>query len=318
MGGGNSHQRAVDRAAKARSNKQQFKDIAPPKDTPRDTDAMGSANKSQRGHLNIGDSIGIVSLVFAVVAVVVTPPLWLKALLLLVSSAGCFAFFNKSDWTHSWRWECRYGGASVAVAILAFIVIPQFRMQWRHERAAQTEGYLEPDPIDAGKHAASLLRIGDSHGALDYAGDPDTPFLQFLYDAGLRLKVENDVLKISTPIRDRLGHLVVNIKENHWWVNPSPEVSVDKNYNQHALEVKDARGHIILQIRLLHREVQLQGEWRDEFGHGVRLIKDSSKPGGDMTIWYDSEAEQRLEQDIPPMFEYPSSEHGGQLLVKNH
>ncbi len=75
---------------------------------------------------------------------------------------------------------------------------------------------------------------------------------------------------MATPVRDRQEHLVA-IEKNHWSVTPA---CLDKNYTENSLEVFDARGLVVFQMRLLADYVELQGEWRDEFGNGVRFAEE--------------------------------------------
>lgn len=43
-------------------------------------------------HYNLGDSIGLLALIFAAVAVAINPPIWVKTSLLLPSCVGFFSF----------------------------------------------------------------------------------------------------------------------------------------------------------------------------------------------------------------------------------
>jgi hypothetical protein len=139
MGGGNSHQRAKARAAeKARIRKEVSEGNTQPKVTPQRLDVVEAKSNTQRG-LNLGDSIGLAALIFAMVAVILTPPLWLKAILLVLSGVGCFVFFNKSHWTNYWSSKRRYVGAVVVVVFLVGIGVPQLREQWKAGHAAPVQ-----------------------------------------------------------------------------------------------------------------------------------------------------------------------------------
>jgi len=69
----------------------------------------------------------------------------------------------------------------------------------------------------------------------------------------------------------------------------------DKNYADDLLEVKDGRGRVVLQIRLLPDVVQLQVEWADR----------------NFTVMEDRKYTE--EDGITPVFKYPSDEHWGEL-----
>jgi hypothetical protein len=113
--------------------------------------------------------------------------------------------------------------------------------------------------------------------------------------------------------------LVAKLENNHWSVSPDHSICWDKNYTRNSLEVKDSADHVVFQIRILPHRVQLQGEWRDDFGHGIRIAKcppEAPGPGGCIAIWNNPEAEHNVEQLIEPMFQYPSREHWGEFIKK--
>jgi hypothetical protein len=99
--------------------------------------------------LNFIDSIGILSLILSLVVVVLTPPLWLKILLLIASILGSYTFALRSHWTHRWPLEYRYGLATLAAVILLAVAIPQLMAQWKVEHPAV------PDKVDT--QAASVI-----------------------------------------------------------------------------------------------------------------------------------------------------------------
>jgi hypothetical protein len=81
--------------------------------------------------LNFIDSIGILSLILSLVVVVLTPPLWLKILLLIAPILGSYTFAVRSHWTHRWPLKYRYGLTTAASAVLLAVAIPQLMAQWK-------------------------------------------------------------------------------------------------------------------------------------------------------------------------------------------
>jgi hypothetical protein len=71
-------------------------------------------------------------------------------------------------------------------------------------------------------------------------------------------------MKVSTQIADEDGKLIAEIIRNEWKINPNG--SWDRNYSSDALEVKDAQGNIILQVRVLMDHIQIQGMWWIDMG----------------------------------------------------
>jgi hypothetical protein len=100
----------------------------------------------KREPYNFGDSIGFLALLAAVWAVVLTPPLWLKIVLLAASAVGCFVFLHKSHWTHAWTKLWRNASALALVVVLALIGIPQFRSQWESEHLRKVAETV-PTPV---------------------------------------------------------------------------------------------------------------------------------------------------------------------------
>jgi hypothetical protein len=117
-------------------------------------------------HFNFADSVGVGSFIFAVLALILNPPLILKALLLPCCCVGCFVFARKSHWTHTWNIKVKYAVASIAVAVIATIAIPQLRSRWKLEH---------PLPLVV---SISYRNIFPSSGCLGYelsfAPEPDT------------------------------------------------------------------------------------------------------------------------------------------------
>ena len=207
---------------------------------------------------------------------------------------------------------------AVAVIVLGLVVLTFSSLatkQWKAERSGEVEGDIRTlQPVAK----ARVLEIGDSGSRLQFGeggaltvipsnvpnGDEG---MHMLYNAGLKFDLEDGVILVSTLVRDRQGHLVATIDKNHWSVTSA---CLDKNYSKDSLEILDARGLVVFQMRLLADRVQLQGEWRDEFGKGVRLSKQG---GGHITIWLNPEKEQELMEIIKPTFKYPSVNHWGEL-----
>jgi hypothetical protein len=184
-------------------------------------------------------------------------------------------------------------------------------LKWRTEKATCLEGDLISPPQTVNHPIFAWAETQN----LTWMGIPTDPVIKFVYDAGLRMRIEDHKLEVSTTVRDREGNVVVDIADNHWRVGPSPIVW-DKNYTDTALEVEDRRGHVVLQITLRSNWMKIQGEWHDEHGNGARLREMPGKYGyGLLEFWLTPEKEKELSTGmIEPMFKYPSKEHWGELL----
>lgn len=133
----------------------------------------------------------------------------------------------------------------------------------------------------------------------------------FLKDNKIVIKVVNNSIKVSTLVRDENGNLIAELIDNEWKVNPSN--SFDRNYSKDALEVKNNRGEVVLQIRLFPDKVQLAGVFWGADGEGITIEQRSNE-----SEWacikllgkgtpYDA---------IKPIFKYPSGLHLGEFLSK--
>jgi hypothetical protein len=206
------------------------------------------------------------------------------------------------------------GEIALAIACVYGLWRLVLRDQYRTQRAAETEGDLEP--VGDNKSSGDVaIQIGQTGPILQSSNGFQgiSPMFQFAYDAGLRVaRIGGGGLEITTPVRDRAGNLVAEIESNHWKVYPP--YCADKNYDKHRLEVKDGGGHVVLQITLLADRVQLQGEWRNQFGRGVRFSEINGRAA--YTLWSNPQQEQQYEALIPAMFRYPSSGHWEELLAK--
>jgi hypothetical protein len=201
----------------------------------------------------------------------------------------------------------------IGVLALSFAAFwPLVHRQWKAEQANLLEGDLKPQQL-ASKAPDKTIQIGNTIPRMNWHGEEHKDMFTFLYDAGVRLEVENNELKLTTPVRDRQGHLVAQIDKNHWSVT---NACLDENYTRDSLEILDSRGHVILQMRVLPDRIQLQGEWRDEFGNGVRLMDEDGQAG--ITIWKSPQAEQNGMKLIQPLFQYPSVNHWGETRQSGH
>ena len=158
------------------------------------------------------------------------------------------------------------------------------------------------------------LEMGDSGSSFVWTGPMGQPMMQIFEDTPLLLTSVNGQLKVSTIIRSPDGKLVAQIIDNEWKINPRN--IFDRNYSDDALEVKDHRGDIVLQIRVLPDRVQLQGNFYDGQGHGFGIGKIKDPNTGEVHgIWVKSGPENpTLELTIEPMFRYPSEFHLGERV----
>jgi hypothetical protein len=185
---------------------------------------------------------------------------------------------------------------------------------WREEMAGALTGRLRPDG-DANR-SDIVFQVGpNAAGQLDWTGD-NNPQLAALGSYIRFDRNKQGELVVNTVIRDRDGHMLVEIVDNEWRVASS---SWEKNYTKDALEVKDGDGRIVFQLRLLPDRAEIQAEWWNRDGRGKRIVQDKLTPDAldsdkkglallDLTPSYHPD-----EPAIKPIFRYPSKKYFGML-----
>jgi hypothetical protein len=210
------------------------------------------------------------------------------------------------------------------LAFVVMVVVASYssvRAEYKKQHAALTLGILEP----MSKPAATkpMLEIGDAGYMIDMSKVSTDEGIRFLQEERLKVEVQNGLTLISTIIRDKDDKVLVKVEKNHWEV-AAPPLTMDKNYTKDTLEVKDARDRVVFKIRILPDHVQVEGEWRDDTGFGVRMAAPSrgmTRQGGmGISILRPRSEDPQGTGDalgrIEPIFQYPSSEHWGELIWK--
>jgi hypothetical protein len=182
-----------------------------------------------------------------------------------------------------------------------------FHAQYRAQQAALSSGVLIGPKHDGGPITLRVGRNGST--PITWMGDQeDAHFLSMFGESELRVHRIDGRLCVTTQVHDHLGHLVVEINDNHWNVTKE---SVDKNYTDNALEVRDADGRVVLHLMILKDEVQVEGEWSDDQGESIRFYQDPFD--------YRTESIQEpfslrtIDPVITKWFKYPSAEHWGEM-----
>ena len=186
--------------------------------------------------------------------------------------------------------------------------------QYRAQQASKTEGDLVAEDVEPGLASAPpVIQIGHGETAskIVLGAGPRTSSLFFQYIDDVKLVVENGPsgVVLSTPVLDQAGHKMGEIIKNHWKV--FPPWSSDKNYEKHSLEILDAAGNVVLQVKLRKNVAELQGVWRDESGKGLEIY---DIPGQGGRVAFATALDTSLiRYKIPKMFVYSSSNHWGEL-----
>jgi hypothetical protein len=200
----------------------------------------------------------------------------------------------------------------IAALLLVCSAVIQLRIARGERRAkastAQT-GVLRSQRTILAPEQATLpkLEIGDSGAIFVFGGPQGQPLFKFFDDSHLTVELEDDQLKVSTVIRDQTGKVVAELVKNEWKVNSA--TAYDRNYSKDAIEVRDASGDVVMQLRFVSDRVQFQGRFFDKTGRGVTICKVKG-PDGKMGGAMDFSGQLR----ITPIFQYPSERHLGEFV----
>jgi hypothetical protein len=193
----------------------------------------------------------------------------------------------------------KFAIVAVVVGVGFFLSHSWIYDQYQSQHAALPSGVLVT-PSDGKDHSTEppILEIGDGDAYFVWVGNQDSPLFHFWHDK-LRIRRDGNRILVSITVKDSQGNLIVEIKDNAWTVSKTG--LWDKNYTDNSLEVKDARGRIVLQLRLLPDRVQFQLELPNQ---GDFKIVEQGKYSDD--------------DGIVPRFKYPSKDHWGELDDENY
>jgi hypothetical protein len=186
----------------------------------------------------------------------------------------------------------------------------------REEMAAALEGDLRgaTEVFDDGKlRITPMVQIGTTETILMLIPSNQLePYFKPFPDAEFRVEFGRRGPVVSTTVRDSGGHIIATINKNHWRVYPP--FCQEKNYTEDALEILDSSLHVVLQVKLLLDRVQVQGEWWDNQGHGIRISKSPDPKRGQVAPL--GPQIKRNEALIQHMFKYPSKYHWQEFVEK--
>jgi hypothetical protein len=248
---------------------------------------------------------------------------WLAEAIFGLSMAGtvaCLVWYGYSnqDWFIETMGQKTFGIVIVIAAValgaigLSLVGAPDPKRDPKAKGPPSYSGKIIPELLlsSSNKKILRQMEIGDSTSIINFAGPAGNPLFLFGEGYGLTIEQAGDELKVSTKVKDKQGKLVAELQQNEWTVAPPPK-TWDRNYNKHALEVKDDTGSIVLQVRLLPDRVQIQGEWWMDGGLGLRVVKDP-RGGGAFALFAGSVVTPGT-PSIQPIFKYPSASHFGEL-----
>lgn len=152
-----------------------------------------------------------------------------------------------------------------------------------------------------------IYPVLDIGGALLRWRGPEGAPLITLNDVNLTIVKRLDRVYVTTTIRGSDGNIMAELVENEWKVNPGN--IFDRNYTQKALEIKNPKGQVILQVEALADRIKFQGILYGSDGSALALT--ANPAGGARILPFRGDIEKS--EEITPMFNYPSELHFGEL-----
>lgn len=199
-----------------------------------------------------------------------------------------------------------------AIAVGSGFAYHPIMQTWREEKSNALTGTLDPE---AGNPLTPVqFKIGPNAKATIIWTGPSSvmPLAQFGNYIGFTKNHKGQIVA-NAVVRDREGHMLVEIVANEWRVSSA---SWEKNYTRSVLEVKDGDGKIVFQLRLFPDRAEIQAEFWDRDGNGLRLVQIPDPRGSDKMAadLYKMTPTNHLDDPaIQPIFRYPSKRYFGQL-----
>ncbi len=171
--------------------------------------------------------------------------------------------------------------ASVTVGVFAL------REEARKKRLTKYAGVLKGPSlaiVSTAQGTYPKLKVGNSNTFLTWQGPKGEALIRVFDDNGLTIWAERTLLrrwwkfltpteivqlKVSTKLRDTHGELVAEIIGNEWKLRK--ENLWDRNYDNNALEVRDDKGDVVLQIVLCEAYVQFAAKMYGQDGAGFGI-----------------------------------------------
>jgi hypothetical protein len=224
---------------------------------------------------------------------------------------------------HGLRAQPRWRFGVVAVAFAVFLVTigiwftPDAVTSYSGTLTAKAQTIFST----AGTSRIKTIEVGKAGATFTIEHQGEYGSLVFPFLTQSQFKIENIAgrSKVSTQITDGTGNIIVELRRNEWKVAPPPG-TWDRNYTDDALEVINAQGKVVLQVKVLPDRLQLQGEWwAPTCGPNIRVqgpacgIRVLQIPGRYSAQIQILPPEQPNAYQIKRMFEYPSDLHLGEL-----
>jgi len=248
---------------------------------------------------------------------------WKAILIPYLSALGTFVIYFlaefHSDRVLTFGGEIRKGYLIQHSAVLVFLfVAATIGASYQQSKTQQeaNSGLLELKNtvlFSPAENKYPTVKLGFSEAKIVFQIPVYQQFWPWFQDSRLQIAITDGRLSVSSKIYNEHGDLVAELVNNEWAVQRPP--AWDRNYTRDALEVKDNKGNIVLQVKLEREFIQLQAILFGADGGNAVMIGSRAEKGEMRGQVYKATQEHPI-FEIQPMFKYPSSRHFGELIKK--
>lgn len=197
----------------------------------------------------------------------------------------------------TWKFICGHLISTIAL-VGSIVTILGFLLYLHDKKIDSISGVLTASQTGSVKY----ISVGATRFIVD---SPDGVFLRDGELPVLSVRLINERLLVSTSIRNKVGEIIAELKDNEWKLNK--DTIFDRNYTDHILEVRDRWGKVAIQVVHFGDTIHLAGIFRCQNGWATALgpvgrdgaVMDIKPPGKDPHY------------EIPAICEYPSERHFG-------
>jgi hypothetical protein len=177
------------------------------------------------------------------------------------------------------------------------------------EKLSQMYGVIgAKDNLKPWNENPQFLSLG---GALMMVMNPNGVILTDKGDPVLWVSTDGGHLSVSADIRDENGDLIAQVRGNEWQLNK--DLIFDRNFSDNALEVKEKKGSVVLQVAEIGQILYVAGVFRCKSGWTTTIanpwtvtpkLVQNLEVGG--SIWQVTAPHVPLQATINTIFDYPS------------
>ncbi len=211
----------------------------------------------------------------------------------------------------------------VVLALMLLSLAAQIELELSQSREDAKLQYVGKLAAKSGKASKSVIQFGKSGSFFSFPSNGVASVLStdlgipesIVRNNSLMLRNSEGNLLVSAKLTAEDGMMIAELVDNEWKVGSPPRVW-DRNYSKDALEVRNDKGEVVLQVELLPDQIRFLGIFWDGKGKGIGFFEAPKQYQG---VTYEGGAMiqfcppgHHFDLSIRPMFKYPSNLHLGE------